>query len=128
LQSHSVAVGPFREIKSVQDGIDTGNQYGYPFVLKKKRFAYDGNGNFLIRTEADMAIGYDKLGQLDLYAEKYVPFVKEIAVMVVKTQKDVVSYPVVETIQNNDICHLVIAPAQISEKAKSEAMALAMAA
>lgn len=121
-------MGAFREVKSVQDGVDCGLQYGYPFILKKKRFAYDGNGNFVIRTEADIAIGIEKLGSVDLYAEKWVPFIKEVAVMVVKTNKDVVSYPVVETIQSNNICHLVIAPAQISEKAKSEAMSLAMAA
>src|SRR5262249_49957074 len=51
------------------------------------------------------------LGGRPLYAEKWVPFSKEIAVMVVRTTSgEVVSYPVVETVHKENICHLVFAP------------------
>jgi phosphoribosylaminoimidazole carboxylase (NCAIR synthetase) len=49
----------------------------------------------------------------DLYAEKWFPFTKELAVMVVRAlDGHVRSYPVVETVQKDNICHTVIAPAQ----------------
>ena len=42
------------------------------------RLAYDGRGNFVVRSEADMASGVAKLGGFEagLYAEAWVPFVK----------------------------------------------------
>lgn len=52
-------------------------------------------------------------------------FVKELAVMVVRTNEGVISYPVVETIQKDNICHIVIAPAQISTVAVDNAMRIA---
>ena len=116
-------------ISSIEDCFLAGLQYGYPYVLKKRKFAYDGNGNFVVHNENEVSSGYDKLGGSELYAEKFVPFVKEIAVMVARTQSNqVISYPVVETIQDQNMCHLVIAPALISEQAKVEAMQVASAA
>ena len=42
------------------------------------------------------------------------PFKRELAVMVVRTKDGVVSYPVAETRQKDSICHVVLAPAQLS--------------
>ena len=43
-----------------------------------RRLAYDGRGNFVVRSEVDMASGVAKLGGFEagLYAEAWVPFVK----------------------------------------------------
>ena len=49
-------------------------------------------------------------------AEQFIDFQKELAVMVVRTRNEIKSYPVVETIQKNHICHTVIAPARIENK------------
>jgi phosphoribosylaminoimidazole carboxylase len=81
-------------ISCIEDCYLAGLQYGYPYVLKKRKLAYDGNGNFVIHKQSDVAIGFDKLGGTELYAEKFIPFVKEIAVMVVRTLSNgVVTYP-----------------------------------
>ncbi|KAF8511068.1 hypothetical protein BU17DRAFT_77573 [Hysterangium stoloniferum] len=46
-----------------------------------------------------------------LYAERWVPYVKEAAVMVVRTKEgEVMAYPLVETVHKENICHLVFAP------------------
>jgi ATP-grasp domain len=39
-------------------------------------------GNAVVNSEADVAAAWQKLGGKELYAEKWVPFVKELAVMV----------------------------------------------
>jgi phosphoribosylaminoimidazole carboxylase (NCAIR synthetase) len=67
-----------------------------------------------------------KLGGVDLYAEKLVPFVKELAVMVVRSKDGVFTYPAVETVQRNGVCHVVIAPAQVSATARAAAEAVAL--
>nr|VWO96586.1 Phosphoribosylaminoimidazole carboxylase (EC (AIR carboxylase) (AIRC) [Ganoderma boninense] len=80
-------------------------------MLKSRTLAYDGRGNFVLNdlSQAEEAIA--ALGGRTLYAEKWVPFVKEVAVMVVRSRSgEVVSYPVVETVHKQNICHLVFAP------------------
>ncbi|RDB20234.1 phosphoribosylaminoimidazole carboxylase [Hypsizygus marmoreus] len=86
-------------------------ELGLPLMLKSRTLAYDGRGNFVIRHVSDIHQAVLALGDTPLYAEKWVPFSKEIAVMVVRTNDgDVRSYPVVETIHKDNICHLVFAP------------------
>jgi phosphoribosylaminoimidazole carboxylase len=61
-----------------------------------------------------------------LYAEKWANFKMEVAVIVVKTKDNVLSYPTVETVQENSICKLVYAPARnISDTVNRKAQALA---
>lgn len=76
----------------------------------------------------DLASGVSALGgyKHGLYAERWAPFVKELAVMAVRSRDGaVVSYPVVETIHKNNICHVTEAPAgvpsQIQQRAKEVA-------
>ena len=109
------------EINTEEDCIKAGLLYGYPYILKKRRLAYDGNGNFVVNSEEQITEGCNKLGGSELYAERWVSYTKEIAMMIVKSENGVVAYPVVETIQDNNICHIVIAPAQISRAAEEEA-------
>ena len=56
-------------------------------------------GNAVVESEADLPAAFEKLGAkteiYDVYAEKWAPFTKELAVMIVRTKNDVVSYPVV---------------------------------
>ena len=50
------------------------------------RLAYDGKGNHVVKTAGDLDAAAAALGGYDhgLYAEKWAPFVKELAVMVVR--------------------------------------------
>lgn len=113
LQSHALPIAPFLEIvePSIQGLKEAAERLGLPLMLKSKTLAYDGRGNFVLR---DISYAQDALEFLNgrpLYAEEWVPFVKEIAVMVVRTAAgQTYSYPVVETVHKDNICHLVFAP------------------
>jgi phosphoribosylaminoimidazole carboxylase len=48
--------------------------------------------------------------------------------MIARTKNGIITYPVVETMQQNNICHVVIIPAQISESSYKEAIAVATSA
>lgn len=101
-------------------------KFSYPFLLKARFDAYDGRGNALIKKETDIDKGIDKLRGRNLYVEKFVPFIKEIAIMVGRNSMDeVISYPVVETIHKNNICHIVMVPAPIDKKIQNKAQRLA---
>lgn len=112
LQSHQCPVSVFVRVESNVTSIqETAEKLGLPFMLKSRTLAYDGRGNFVVRDIAQVEEAISALGNRPLYAEKWVPFVKEIAVMVVRsTTGEIRSYPAVETVHKDNICHLVFAP------------------
>ena len=112
LTSHSLPVAESMAVEPTLESIQTAAQIlGLPLMLKSRTLAYDGRGNFVLHDLGDAQNAIDFLGNRLLYAEKWINFFKEIAVMVVRTESGhVESYPVVETIHKNNICHLVFAP------------------
>lgn len=69
-----------------------------------------------------VAAAVASLGGRALYAEKWVSFVRELAVMVARNVRGEVSvYPVVETVQTDNICHCVLVPANCSQTVQERA-------
>lgn len=86
-----------------------------PAVLKTRRMGYDGQGTFIPKTgEAYQGI-LANVGPENLLWEEFVPFDRELAIMAARSgDGEVVTYPVVETQQENQVCHWVVAPAAVS--------------
>ncbi len=83
---------------------------GWPVALKATSGGYDGKGVWICDNE-DAAAGVLAHG-IGLIAEEYVPFDRELAVLVARSPKGQgAAYPVVQTVQQNGICREVIAPA-----------------
>ncbi len=126
LAKAKIPVAQFVDVKTKEDILAAAKKFHYPILLKARFDAYDGRGNALIRKASEIEKGMQKLAGRGLYVEKFVPFVKEIAVMVARSTKgEIAAYPVVETIHKNNICHLVLAPAPISKTAQTKAQNLA---
>ncbi|TIC02486.1 phosphoribosylaminoimidazole carboxylase [Wallemia mellicola] len=92
----------------------------YPVMLKARRQAYDGKGNYLVKSPEDAVQAVETLsktaGSGGLYVEKLAPFVAEIAVMVVRSESGkVVAYPAVETVHEDSVCSVVFAPLQTKD-------------
>ena len=126
LSSHGLPVSDFIQVDSSVAAIHAAAHIlGLPLMLKSRTLAYDGRGNFVLRDLAQAEEAITALANRPLYAEKWVAFFKEIAVMVVRTTDgQVQSYPVVETVHKDNICHLVFAPLRsrdptLSQKARS---------
>ncbi|KIW29570.1 phosphoribosylaminoimidazole carboxylase, ATPase subunit [Cladophialophora immunda] len=112
--SKSIAVSP-----SQQGLKDAGDALEYPFMLKSRTQAYDGRGNFPVKSASDIGPAISALAERPLYAEKWAHFKMELAVMVVKiAQEDdpdawetnTLAYPTVETVHEDSICKLVYVP------------------
>lgn len=106
--------------------------FGFPFMLKARKGSYDGRGNFKVDSAEDFPEAIRDMGKLSLYAEKFQPFEKELAVMVMRTEDDngslkqIYAYPAVETVHEDSICTKVLYPPRqvsqdICESAKSVA-------
>jgi phosphoribosylaminoimidazole carboxylase PurK protein len=126
LKSHGIPSADFMEIKTREDAVKAGADFGYPYVLKAKRDSYDGRGNATVADELGIDAAIERLKGRELYAEKWVPFTKELAVMAVRgTDGEIATYPVVETQHKDHILDMVLAPAMVGPGVLRQAEGLA---
>lgn len=119
----------FAEIQTPQDIHDFIAVHGLPAVLKARTNGYDGYGNATIRSATDISFALNKLSNRTCYIESFVPFVRELAVMVLRGRDgEIRVYPVVETVQHNHICHIVRAPAAVEPEIAKRAQSVAIKA
>jgi phosphoribosylaminoimidazole carboxylase len=110
LRSHGLPISQFVRVDDKTSIESATHDLGLPLMLKARTLAYDGRGNHVLQERSEIEEALKALGGRPLYAEKWVPFVKEVAVMVVRSRNgEVQSYPVVETVHRDNICHLVFA-------------------
>lgn len=128
LIGHGVDVTPSVDVieNTVELLAKIGLDFGYPFMLKSRTLAYDGRGNYVVKSKEGLSEALEFLKDRPLYAEKWCSFVKELAVMVVRSiEGEVFAYPVVETVHKDNICHIVYAPARIPDSLAVKASLLA---
>ncbi|MDR0273090.1 MAG: 5-(carboxyamino)imidazole ribonucleotide synthase [Clostridiales bacterium] len=95
----------------------------YPGVLKTTTLGYDGKGQLLLRSEADLPEAKKLAAQSECLLEKFVPFSKEISVIVARsTTGETKVFPVAENIHVNKILHQSIVPARISPELEQKAI------
>lgn len=120
LKNAGIPVAPFDATDLRDDAKSFGTHHGFPFVLKARRGGYDGYGNATIRSAADVETGWTKIcndaADVELYAEEFVPFERELAIMIARGREgNIAVYPLVETVQHRHICHLVSVPARVDD-------------
>jgi len=109
-------------------GVDTeiellaaADRLGYPFVLKARRHGYDGKGTWVIADQIELRSAWETMQKLPAIAEAFIPFERELAVIVARSLSgEIAIYPVVETLQTNQVCRHTIAPARINESVEAE--------
>lgn len=91
-------------------------KFGFPWMLKARKDAYDGRGNLKISSKVDLDHAVAEFGNFSCYAEKYVPFKCELSILVIRTEdaegrtKRLLPYPAVETVHEDNICSRVYMP------------------
>ncbi len=131
LVNHSLPVPDFAAVQEPDDILHYARNWGWPLILKARRNGYDGYGNATVQSAADIRGALDRLDwpKRQLMVERAIPFVCEIAVLIARNDKgQMVTYPVVETIQRQHICHVVRAPAAIDLATAEQATQIAQAA
>jgi len=123
LSENNIPVADFTEIKSLSDLQNKIKNFGYPALLKARKDAYDGRGNYKIDSESEISKAFEFIGNRKMFLEKFVDFKMEVSVIAARnTRGEISAYPVVENIHEENILRMTIAPARvsfsISEKAK----------
>ena len=120
--AESIALGTI----SPQGLKERADRLGYPMMLKSRTEAYDGRGNYPVKSVMHIESAIAALKDRPLYVEKWADFRMELAVMVVKTseaanisswEKSTQAFPVVETVHEDSVCKLTYTPARGVSKA-----------
>jgi len=116
LSENELPVSQFYEITSLDDLREKIKNLGLPVLLKLRRDAYDGRGNFKITSPDEIEKAYQHFDGKSLMVEKFVNFKMEVSVIAARNTKgDVTTYPLVENIHENNILKTTIVPARVSD-------------
>jgi len=116
LSENELPVSQFYEITSLDDLREKINDLGLPVLLKARRDAYDGRGNFKITSPDEIEKAYQHFDGKSLMIEKFVNFKMEVSVIAARNTKgEIAAYPLVENIHENNILKITIAPARVSD-------------
>ncbi len=128
LAKNKIPVPGFTAVNHKSDFDKIVKELKLPFILKSRKMGYDGYGNAYVNNRKSFEESFDMLTHRHskLMAEEFIDFKMELAVMVVRTKNEIKTYPVVQTIQKNHICHTVIAPAKIPREIVKQAKEIAI--
>jgi phosphoribosylaminoimidazole carboxylase PurK protein len=125
LKSWEVPVAPHIALHQYSDYEKAFDLFDGDVIIKTRRGGYDGRGNLAPEAEGSIQAfrrATEAFGDRPLYAEQIIPFKKELAVMVARDKLgELASYPVVETVHRDNICHMVLAPAPVSLETRNRA-------
>jgi 5-(carboxyamino)imidazole ribonucleotide synthase len=80
---------------------------GFPMMIKTRFGGYDGKGAVAIRTYEELERMRETWQGSGWLAEQFVPFRRELAVMVFRGSQGAGCFPTMETVQVNHVCDLV---------------------
>lgn len=124
LNNNNITIAEFNNVDSIEDLFEN----EYPFILKNK---HNNNYYYLINNEEevnDFILNNNELiNNGKIYIEKYINYHKLLSTVVIKTINEIICYPIVEIIQNEDnLCEYVISPCQISNICSNNAEKLVL--
>ncbi|MGB8322164.1 MAG: 5-(carboxyamino)imidazole ribonucleotide synthase [Candidatus Acidiferrum sp.] len=121
-----IGTAEFAEVGSAEEALDAAvRRIGLPAVLKTCRMGYDGKGQWLLRTAADVEKVRAELPGVPLVLEKFVEFTREVSMLGVRARTgEMAFYPLIENHHRGGILRLSMAPApnltaELQEKAVS---------
>lgn len=126
LRQHKIDVADFERVRSEDHLYQLCDNFGFPVMLKACENSYDGRGNFLITSREQVRDAFNYFSEKELMVEKFVPFTKEISIMVARNPSgEVASFPVAENIHKNGILDTSIVPAGINQEIQLKAKSIA---
>ncbi|HEY6080226.1 MAG TPA: 5-(carboxyamino)imidazole ribonucleotide synthase, partial [Polyangiaceae bacterium] len=116
-----IATPEFEAVSSLPELLGALARLGAPAVLKTRRMGYDGKGQAVLRSAADAAEAFERLGGSPLILESFVGFERELSIVAVRNVSgQVACYPLVENHHAAGMLRLTLAPAPNLDAALQE--------
>jgi 5-(carboxyamino)imidazole ribonucleotide synthase len=112
LRAAGIATADFHAVNSLADIHDAIAQLGLPIIMKTTTEGYDGKGQFVLRQAEDAQACWDEIGNRELIAEAFVPFIREISVIGSRSESgEIKVWPMTENIHHEGILRYSLYPA-----------------
>ena len=122
LQKANTQIAPFVQLTEKNDITQAVAEIGYPFIVKTRFGGYDGKGQQLLHSADDVPLAKELFAHSQCIAEGFVPFTKEISVIVQRNGNgETCCLPVGENIHVRQILHETIVPARIDDTTAQKA-------
>jgi len=126
IESAGYKVAPFLAVMSKDELRYAIKRIGYPSILKTSSGGYDGKGQWVLRSDADLPEVLKIANDNEYVLEGFVDFTSEVSVIATRSVNgDVEVFPVTENEHVNQILHVSIAPARIDDSLRAEAESIA---
>ncbi|QDZ13277.1 5-(carboxyamino)imidazole ribonucleotide synthase [Devosia ginsengisoli] len=126
LASKNIPVAPYRAVETIADLEAAIDALGLPAVLKTTRLGYDGKGQRVIRERSEAASAFAELSPKPLVLEAFMPFEKEISVVVARNASgEVRAFDAAENVHRHHILFTSTVPADIPPGVEKHAAMLA---
>ena len=113
LDTLKIPCAPYQMVNSLDDLKSAIKNIGIPSILKTATDGYDGKGQFLIKSEAQIDEAWEKMSGVDSILEGFINFKRELSLIAVRgIDGSLEYYPLVENSHHEGILRLTIAPAQ----------------
>ena len=113
LRAAGIATAEFHAVSSLADIHEAVQILGLPIIMKTTTEGYDGKGQFILREPADATAAWAEIGNRELIAEAFVPFIREISVIGCRGENgDIKVWPMTENIHHEGILRYSLYPAQ----------------
>lgn len=122
-KTNNIPTAPFHLIDNAEDAL-LFKEKG-PFMQKLRKGGYDGKGVTPLRTEAEFKSAFNAPSVL----EEFVPFVKELAVIVARNENgELATFPLVEMEFNSEanLVEFIFSPANVNVEIESNAKKIAI--
>ncbi len=122
LTENNIGVAEFVKIESLEDLKEKISNFGFPCLLKARRDAYDGRGNYKIDSEQEIEKAFEYFKGQNIMLEKFVDFKMEVSVIAARNTKgQITAFPLVENIHEENILKITIAPGRVSKEISENA-------
>jgi 5-(carboxyamino)imidazole ribonucleotide synthase len=106
-----IETAPFAEVNTEEELRAAVVAIGLPAVLKTRTLGYDGKGQYVLRSEADVEMALPSLGHRPSILEGFVSFAREVSAIGVRGMNGAIAcYALAQNTHRNGILELSLAP------------------
>ncbi len=116
-KAHGLNTPMFEPVSSLSDLLCAIERIGYPCVYKTTTLGYDGHGQVVLRSEADIKKVEPYL-EGEGILEEFIKYDFETSIIMVRSKNEIISFPLTKNIHKDGILDLVIADEKFIEEHK----------
>jgi len=126
IASLGILIAPFAAIRSTDDIDDLAENFQFPAILKVANFGYDGKGQVICETIADVRAAFESLDNAECVLEQRINLEREVSTVLARSQSGTIThFPVAENVHVNGILHSTTVPSSIAEQQAHKALQMA---